>query len=98
MPPLCALVGALLVTYPLEHFGRKKTLIGIIAPFMLGFMLMGLTYFSRHKAMLFVGRLITGLVNGALTPSSQIYVSQKTHRLCNTHLTRKIFLNLVIID
>jgi hypothetical protein len=35
---------------------------------------MGLTFFGRHKAMLYVGRLMTGLVNGALTPSSQIYV------------------------
>ena len=74
MPPLCALVGALLVSYPLEHFGRKKTLIGITTPFMLGFLLMGLTHFGHHKAMLYVGRLMTGLVNGGLTPSSQIYV------------------------
>lgn len=36
---------------------------------------MGLTNFGLDKTMLFIGRLLTGLVNGALTPSSQIYVS-----------------------
>ncbi|KAI9552844.1 hypothetical protein GHT06_020726 [Daphnia sinensis] len=76
MPPLCALVGALLVSYPMQHFGRRRTLIGLSIPFFIGFLLMGLTYFGRHKAMLYVGRLITGLVNGALTPSSQIYISE----------------------
>jgi facilitated trehalose transporter len=74
MPPLCALVGALLISYPLQHFGRRKTLIWLCTPFFIGFLLMGLTYFGRHKAMLYGGRLMTGLVNGALTPSSQIYV------------------------
>ncbi|XP_057381612.1 facilitated trehalose transporter Tret1-2 homolog [Daphnia carinata] len=76
MPPLCALVGALLVSYPMQHFGRRRTLIGLSIPFFIGFLLMGLTYFGRHKAMLYVGRLMTGLVNGALTPSSQIYISE----------------------
>ncbi|EFX84289.1 hypothetical protein DAPPUDRAFT_47180 [Daphnia pulex] len=76
MPPLCALVGALLISYPLQHFGRRKTLIALCPPFFIGFLLMGLTFFGRHKAMLYVGRLMTGLVNGALTPSSQIYISE----------------------
>lgn len=75
MPPLCALVGALLVSYPMQHFGRRRTLIGLTFPFFTGFLLMGLTYFGRHKTMLYVGRLMTGLANGALTPSSQIYVT-----------------------
>uniref|UniRef100_A0A0P5NG88 Sugar transporter n=1 Tax=Daphnia magna TaxID=35525 RepID=A0A0P5NG88_9CRUS len=76
VPPLCALIGALLATYPLQHFGRRRTLIGLSIPFFIGFLLMGLTYFGRHKAMLYVGRVITGLVNGALTPASQIYISE----------------------
>ena len=38
-------------------------------------MLMGFTYFARHKAMLYVGRIFTGLMNGAATPASQIYVN-----------------------
>jgi facilitated trehalose transporter len=74
MPPLCALVGALLVSGPLQYFGRKKTLIGVSVPFFLGFMIMGFTYFGRHKAMLYLGRLFSGLMCGATVPSSQIYV------------------------
>lgn len=79
MPPLCALVGALLITYPLQYFGRRKTLIGLCLPFFLGFFLMALTNFVQNKIMLYVGRLLTGLVNGALTPASQIYVSCFEH-------------------
>lgn len=75
MPPLCALVGALLIGYPMQRFGRRTALIGICIPFFIGFLLMGLTFYGRHKAMLFVGRLFTALMNGAFTPASQIYVS-----------------------
>lgn len=74
MPPLCALVGALAISVPLQYLGRRLTLIGLTIPFILGFWLMGFTYFGKHKAMLYVGRLASGLMNGAATPSSQIYV------------------------
>jgi hypothetical protein len=47
---------------------------GVSIPFFLGFMVMGFTYFGRHKAMLYVGRLLSGTMNGATTPVSQIYV------------------------
>lgn len=74
MPPLCALLGALLIGYPMQRYGRKVALVGLSVPFFLGFVLMGFTYFGRHKAMLFIGRLMSGLMNGAATPASQIYV------------------------
>ena len=35
---------------------------------------MGFTFFGQHKAMLYVGRIMAGLMNGAATPASQIYV------------------------
>lgn len=35
---------------------------------------MGSTRFIRHKVALYVGRIITGLMNGASIPASQIYV------------------------
>jgi len=35
---------------------------------------MGSTRFIRHKVALYVGRVITGLMNGASIPASQIYV------------------------
>ncbi len=74
MPPLCALVGALAISVPLQYLGRRITLIGLTIPFIAGFWLMGFTYFGQHKAMLYVGRLSSGLMNGAATPASQIYV------------------------
>ena len=74
MPPLCALVGALLISVPMQYLGRKITLVGISTAFILGFWIMGFTYFGNDKAMLYVGRLLTGLMNGAVTPASQIYV------------------------
>ena len=55
---------------------------------------MGLTYFGRHKAMLYVGRIMTGLVNGALIPTSQIYVSIKRH---DGKLTKRTHMYLYIL-
>jgi MFS family permease len=74
MPPLCALAGALLIGYPMQRYGRRTALIGLSVPFFLGFILMGFTYLVQHKAILFIGRLMSGLMNGAATPASQIYV------------------------
>ncbi|KZS13711.1 Uncharacterized protein APZ42_021097 [Daphnia magna] len=76
MPPLCALAGALLVGYPMQRYGRRTALIGLSLPFFLGFLLMGFTNLAQHKAILFIGRLLSGLMNGAATPASQIYISE----------------------
>ena len=75
MTPLCALFGALAISIPMQLYGRRKALMGLCIPFIIGFQLMGFTYFGNHKAMLFVGRIMTGIMNGAATPASQIYVS-----------------------
>ena len=74
LPPLCALFGSLLASIPMQYLGRRKSLIALCAPIMIGFMLIGFAVFGRHKAMIYVGRIITGLMNGAATPASQIYV------------------------
>jgi len=52
----------------------RKALMGVSIPFCLGFLIMGFTYFGRHKGMLYFGRLLSGTMNGAATPASQIYV------------------------
>lgn len=75
LPPLCALFGSLMVSVPIQYYGRRKSLIGLCVPLMFGFMLMGFTYFARHKSMLYIGRMLTGFMNGAATPASQIYVT-----------------------
>ena len=59
----------------MQYFGRRKSLIALCFPFIVGFMLMGFTSFGKHKAMLYIGRIMTGIMNGATTPASQIYAS-----------------------
>ena len=74
LAPLAALFGSLLMIAPLRYFGRRKSLIAISLPALAGFILMGYTRYIRHKEALYVGRIITGLMNGASIPASQIYV------------------------
>lgn len=69
-----AVVGALLVAFPLETCGRRKTLTWHFIFYILGFLVIGFTYFGRHKAMLYVGRILTGVGTGMTTPSCQTYV------------------------
>ena len=35
LPALCALIGSLLVSVPMQYLGRRRTLIGIAVPFIL---------------------------------------------------------------
>jgi facilitated trehalose transporter len=79
LPPLCAVFGALMIGWPMQRFGRKLSLIGLSIPFSIGFLIMGFTYYGRNKAQLYIGRIITGLMNGAATPASQIYVISYTN-------------------
>ena len=63
-----------MVSIPMQYLGRRKSLIALCIPFIIGFSLMGFTFFGRHKAMLYIGRIMSGLMNGAATPAAQIYV------------------------
>ncbi|KAK4004300.1 hypothetical protein OUZ56_006040 [Daphnia magna] len=76
LPPLCAIFGSLLIAFPMELYGRRMTLATISLLYVLGFYLMGLSYYLNSVSVLFVGRLITGLISGASVPTSQIYVSE----------------------
>ena len=75
MPPVLSPIGALIAGIPLQYFGRKKTLIGTTVPSIAAFWLMGFTFFGQHKVMLYIGRILSGLMIGISTPASQIYVS-----------------------
>lgn len=74
LPMLGALIGSLLVGIPMQLYGRRKALIGHYILFIVGFLLIGFTYYGRHKSMLYVGRILTGAGAGMTTPASQIYV------------------------
>ena len=74
LPPLSAIFGSLMIMALMQYFGRKAALIMISIPYILGFLLMGFTYFVRHKSTLFIGGILAGLVVGSSTPAAQIYV------------------------
>ena len=76
MTLLTATAGSLIIGIPMQLYGRKISLAGHYLPFIIGFLLIGFTYFSRHKAMLYVGRILTGVGTGMTTPVSQIYVAE----------------------
>ncbi|XP_046649044.1 facilitated trehalose transporter Tret1-2 homolog isoform X2 [Daphnia pulicaria] len=76
LPPLCGIFGSLMIAFPMEFFGRRMTLATISIPYVLGFYLMGLSYYVNWTPLLFIGRVITGLLTGASAPTSQIYVSE----------------------
>jgi len=71
---LGALLGSLFIGVSMQLYGRQKSLVGHYLAFMVGFLLIGFTYFGEHKSMLYLGRLVTGLGGGMTTPASQIYV------------------------
>lgn len=75
LSPLCAVLGSLCISRPMEMYGRRLTLVGTSVPFIVGFYLMGLSYYVNYTPLLYIGRVITGLVTGAATPPAQIYVS-----------------------
>jgi len=75
LPTLVAPFSSVLVSFPLQYFGRRKALIGLSIPGIIGFLLMGFTFFIRHKSVLYLGRLLTAIMGGAAPPAAQIYVN-----------------------
>ncbi len=71
---MCAIFGSLLIALPMQVYGRRMTLVGISVPYVIGFYLMGLSYYVDWAPLLFIGRVITGILTGASAPTSQIYV------------------------
>ena len=63
-----------MIIAPMQYFGRRKSLILVTIPGTVGFLLMAFTAFVRDKSILYVGRILTGLMGGATSPASQIYV------------------------
>lgn len=68
--------GALAISIPMQYCGRKKALIGHFFLYITGFIMIGLTVYGKHKAMLYAGRLLQGFGVGCTTPACQIYVSR----------------------
>lgn len=86
LPPLCAVLGSLLISIPMQLYGRRITLVGISIPYVLGLYLMGISYYVSGIPLLFAGRILTGLATGAAAPTAQIYVSQVSGGRCSSFL------------
>ncbi|XP_046687770.1 facilitated trehalose transporter Tret1-like isoform X2 [Homalodisca vitripennis] len=76
VPPLGAFCGSLLTGPFLQKFGRKKTLMMAAPIFTISWVIIGT---AVNTSMLVIGRLITGICAGIVTPSAQVYVSECAH-------------------
>nr|CAH0107513.1 unnamed protein product [Daphnia galeata] len=52
-PMIGAVLGSLFINEPMQYYGRKKALMGHYFIFISGFLITGLTYFGKHKSMLY---------------------------------------------
>lgn len=60
-----------------DLIGRKKTLLLLIVPFTIGWLLI---LFAKNVLMLYFGRLITGLAAGACCIAAPLYTSEIAHK------------------
>lgn len=68
----CA-ISCLPIGYLMQIFGRKPTMIALIAPFMVGW---ALVIWAQNFAMLFAGRLLLGIAGGGFCVSCPQYSSE----------------------
>jgi len=73
VPPLASIFGSLAAGPCLTLLGRKKTLILIAPIYSVSFLLIG---FATEAWMLYVGRIVGGLMIGISTPSTQIFIGE----------------------
>ncbi|DAA79096.1 TPA_exp: putative MFS alpha-glucoside transporter [Trichophyton benhamiae CBS 112371] len=71
--PIGQVVGALLVSYPMEWFGRKRTFLACVV-MTAGFIF--IQFFARSLEVLIVGQLLGGLVLGTYTVIAPTYASE----------------------
>lgn len=83
---LGAMLGSLLASFPMQYFGRRRTLIVHYLIFVLGFSLIGLSYLIRQKTLIYIGRVTTGFGAGFSTPVCQIYVTELHNHLKRQNL------------
>jgi MFS family permease len=57
----------------MNKFGRKWTMMGLVAPFLIGWILL---IFARNFVMLLIGRLFIGLAGGAFCISAPLYSAE----------------------
>lgn len=68
----CA-ISCLPIGFLMKKFGRKWTMISLVAPFMVGW---GLIIWAQNFAMLLIGRLVIGIAGGAFCISAPQYSAE----------------------
>ena len=70
---LGAAISCLPIGYLMNMFGRKWTMLSLVIPFTIGW---GLIIWAQNFAMMFIGRLLTGLSGGAFCISAPQYTAE----------------------
>lgn len=70
---LGAAISCLPVGFLMKKFGRKTTMLGLVVPFMVGWLMV---IFAKNFPVLLVGRLIIGLAGGAFCVSAPQYSAE----------------------
>ena len=83
---LGAIVGAIIIYFQMQSRGRKKALLMEYVCYIIGFLMIGFAYFGRNKAMIYVGRTLTGVGTGMTAPAAQTYVGECSSPRMKTRL------------
>ncbi|XP_063237663.1 facilitated trehalose transporter Tret1-2 homolog isoform X1 [Bacillus rossius redtenbacheri] len=67
-------IAVLAVGYLVDAVGRKRTMLGLVAPFTAGWLL--IAWADQAVPLYYVGRLLTGMAGGAFTLTVPIYISE----------------------
>lgn len=65
---ICLFIGTIM-----QRFGRKPTMLALIIPFTIGWVLVT---FAKHVAMIYVGRFLLGVSGGAFCVSAPMYTAE----------------------
>lgn len=90
--PIGQVVGALLVGYPMEWWGRRKTFAACV---FLTACFVFMQFFTRSIVVLLVGELIGGLILGTYTTIAPTYASEVCPMAFRGHLTA--YINLCFV-
>lgn len=78
-PPIGAIPAALLASFALQCFGRRKTLLFASALYTVTFALLGTGSIHESYWVIIIARALTGAAVGLCMPAAQIYVAECSH-------------------
>ena len=75
-PAFAAIFGSLLSSLPLQHLGRRGTLLLSGVVFLLGFVLISAASLPSSVPMIIAGRLLCGVGTSLAVPAASVYVAE----------------------